>query len=321
MSVKSLKKKAQEIPQSIEKYCTALGWDTKVLKSGLYSVGLSDENLYLEDPNNSVLSVIAEFLTFSGSSIFVVYAENGMGKTALKEFTMRTFADDGRFSSFSIDHPGPLTEFALSALILHNLTDTKKHPTSTALVLEAIESHLITAREAGVTTLLWVDEGQKLKPGQLEILRSLADIKTPEGDLTCKILIAGTLDLKERVDAWVRGPAIDDTKADEARAFDDRCGFTTMHLKRWSKEHILAWWQLLADGANIKKEPATNPFDASTASTILDASEGKPRSIVQLTQMAIATRAKICFDDPRASWKITPDDVESAIDARLDGAI
>lgn len=321
MAQTRLQKTSVEIPAAIERYCANLKWDAKKLRTALYSVGLSNENIYLENPNDSIISVMAEFLTFSGNSIFVVYAENGMGKTALKEFTMRTFSNDNRFSSFSIDHPGPLTEFTLAAFILHNITNTKKHPNSTALTLEKIEEHLIATRRAGVITLIWIDEGQKLKPGQIEILRSISDIKTPEGDLTCKILIAGTLDLKEKVEEWIKSASISDVKSDEAKAFDDRCGFSTMHLKRWSEEHIFEWWQLLSEVTNKGNGNVKNPFTHQTAKTVLTASEGKPRSIVQLTQMAINTRAKICFDDPTAPLTVVPSDVEAAIDKRMDGAL
>jgi type II secretory pathway predicted ATPase ExeA len=206
MSEFSLTRMARGDPNAVKKYCTALGWDYDRLMSALSTIGLSHKNTSLERPNEVLISILAEFLTVAGSSIFVVTGANGEGKSGLKEFCMRVFTEDGSFLSFSIDNPGPFTPLQLMKTIAMNLSE-KPVPRTKERLMAEIEHELIEYRQSGKTVLIWVDEGQKLDIHRIALLRALADIKTPEGLLACKVLIVGTPDLSTHIDRWLEsGP-------------------------------------------------------------------------------------------------------------------
>jgi type II secretory pathway predicted ATPase ExeA len=308
-----LGRKAQLNPDAVQSYCTALKWDCGRLTTALYAMGLSHKETYLEIPNENLIELLAEFLTITGSSLFVIYGENGLGKSALKEFALRVFADDGRFTSFSIDNPGPFTNLQILRTIYTNLTDAKA-PNRGDLLMAALEAELITIRRKGVTTLIWIDEGQKLNIEKIGLLRTLGDMKTPEGDLVCKVLIVGTMSLKEHLQTWIT------EFPEEAGAFDDRSGFYTMQLKHWTSEHIMAWWRLLFNYVAYD-HTSTFPFTDELAELIFKISDGKPRSIVQLTQMAINHKAEESRSGrDRHQLMLSKEDVTDGIRVRIEGS-
>lgn len=284
MSKFRLKQQADDDPAAIIKYCTALRWDPDRLMSSLSSIGLSHKETYLERPNEVLISVLAEFLTVTGSSIFVATGANGEGKSGLKEFCMRVFIDDYRFLSFSIDNPGPYTAIQLLKTIAMNLSDAPV-PRSKEKLMAEIERELIEYRKRGKTILIWIDEGQKLDIHKIALLRALADIKTPDGLLTCKVMILGTPDLNKHIENWLA------SEPEEAGAFDDRTACYKVSLRPWTKEDVVLWWGLLTQFIGTGKRPIC-PFTHGLADLIATMSEGKPRSIVQLTQIALNYQAR-----------------------------
>jgi len=280
-----------EIPLALSGYCRSLNWDPKKLQTALYEIGVSDAHMYIEHPNTILLRRLSEYLTVSGSAFFIVYGENGMGKSAIKEFALRVFVGDSRFSHFSIDNPGPLTTFQIVTTILRGVSpDPDALPPHTmGAVLTNIERDLISTRESGVLTVLWIDEAQKLSLEKLAIIRSIADIKTQEGDLVCKVILVGTLHLIDRIESWMT------THPEEAGAFDDRSGFNSFSLSPWSPQHISDWWARLAEFVSIDPTQVTSPFTIEDAELVHRVSKGRPRSLVQLTQRIIATKATKIF--------------------------
>jgi type II secretory pathway predicted ATPase ExeA len=287
------KKRLKADPEAISLYCSKLGWDTERLAKALYATGLSDKATYLETPNGTMIEILAEFLTVTGSNLFLVIADNGMGKSALKEFGLRTLADDSRFVSFSIDNPGPFSVFQIMKLIYTGVTDTKA-PGTKELVMAALENALIELRRKGITTLIWVDEGQKLNIDKIALLRSIADIKSPEGLLVCKIMVVGTPDMKDHIETWLK------SHPEEAGAFDDRVGLFTLKLNPWKSEHVTEWLNLIHEYVQ-NNGSSINPFTQDLALTVAEMSEGKPRNVVQLTQMAINLKARDVAKYPQSA--------------------
>lgn len=167
---------------------------------------------------------------------------------------------------------------------IYRLLLEKKAPGTKDRVFEGLETALIELRSRGFVTHIWVDEGQKLSLEQLEYLRSISDLKTPDGHMVCKVLILGTSNLKNHIETWLQ------TNPEEAGAIDDRVGLFTVDLKPWSVQTVQAWLNQLH--TVVRTTPsAKNPFTTDLAEVITSISEGKPRNVVQLTDVAITAAA------------------------------
>lgn len=292
MSELKFPKRLRSNTQALNKYCTALGWDRERIDLALYPTGLSAKETYLEAPNERVVEGLAEFLTVSGSALFLISAENGMGKSAIKEFCLRVMGEDEKEQMvFSIDSPRHYSDLQLMKQIYTQLTETKA-PGAKERVSAGIESALIALRQVGVTTQIWVDEGQTLTLSQLALLRTISDIKTPEGYGACKVLILGTPTLKNKIEVWL-------TKCpEEAGAFDDRVALYSLDLKPWTPNHIAAWLECICEFVSTRQGTPCNPFTNDFAQTLHSISEGKPRNIVQLTHLAILHAARTYATSP-----------------------
>jgi type II secretory pathway predicted ATPase ExeA len=286
---------------------------------GLYEIGLSNETMYIEDPNVEVVQRLAEFLSVDGSGVFLVYGEPGMGKSALKEFALRMFASDPRFAQFSVDNVGPLTPYQVAQAIYrgvrsdsHAETDV---PRTMGEVLERIERRLMETRALGVMTVIWVDEAQKVSVEKIELIRSIADLKTPEGDLVCKVVFVGTTLLRDKLAVWIT------THPEEARAFDDRSAFYSVQLHPWSETDIQAWWRRLAQYTTGGDMAApTHPFSAEVARVVFEIAEGKPRSIVQLTRSLLTEKAVHWVAHPTTPIELSREDAITILAARVASA-
>ena len=143
------------------------------------------------------------------------------------------------------------------------------------------------------------------------MLRSLADLKTFDGLKVCKIILSGTPVLQKKVDQFL------ENNPEDAQAYDDRSALFTFELSKWNARHIAEWWDLLAEFC-AKSDGGTNPFAAGAAEEVLSFSEGKPRSITQLTQMLLTDKAsRIHNGNNENSLEITQQDVLAALNTQL----
>jgi len=170
---------------------------------------------------------------------------------------------------------------------------------------------LVELREGGITTIVWIDEAEKLNSEKLSLLRAMADIKTFDGLKVCKIILTGTPILQKKVDQFL------ETNPEDAQAYDDRSAFFTFELSKWTKIHIFEWWDLLADFSS-SGEGGINPFTKDAADEVLNFSEGKPRSITQLTQMILIDKAsRVSKNNKETDITITKSDVLLALETQL----
>lgn len=307
-----IKKQVKADPIALDRWCKANGWVTERLTSTLFSVGLSNDEVYLETPNLKLLDNIAEFMTITGSALFVIYGPNGMGKSALKEFFLRVFGNEPQFNMSSIDNPGPLQKVQFLRSIYQNLvSDDTKIPRNTDQVLKALETRLLEIKQEGKTTIIWIDEGQKLDIQKLGLLQLLADLKNPAGDLICKIIVVGTPDLKNKLIEWT------EEHPEITKAFDNRSELYAWELEKWNTQHIYNWWTLLSEYCAKDDQNIVNPFDKVGTKIIETISEGKPRAIVQLTQIVINAKARACYKDKKESILISEYDIAKELKERF----
>jgi type II secretory pathway predicted ATPase ExeA len=174
----------------------------------------------------------------------------------------------------------------------------------------------MATRARGVMTVIWIDEAQKVSVEKIELIRSIADLKTSEGELVCKVVFVGTTQLLSKLAAWIT------THPEEARAFDDRSAFYSVQLHPWSETDIQAWWRRLAQYASgdNRGAPPTQPFSAEVARVVFDIAEGKPRSVVQLTRSLLTEMAVHWVANPTTPVALTRKDAITILAARMASA-
>jgi general secretion pathway protein A len=120
----------------------------------------------------------------------VILGDVGTGKTTLSRTLLQAFQDEDNFIFHMILDPNYKSEFQfLSALIkMFRLNPTFK---STLDYKDAIEKYLFTKGvDENKTIVLLIDEGQKLTPDHLEILRILLNYETNEYKLLQLVIMA-----------------------------------------------------------------------------------------------------------------------------------
>lgn len=124
----------------------------------------------------------------------VVTGPVGTGKTTLCRDLIRRMADDDAMDAFLLLDPGASSESAFLATVLTLLTGTPPPGAWTEeRRKEAIKHFLFTkAVEDRRTITLIVDEGQKLSPSCLEVLRELLNYETNDHKLLQMVIFAQT---------------------------------------------------------------------------------------------------------------------------------
>lgn len=297
-------------PEALKSYCKTLNWDPDKLRIALTDEGIADERLYLDTPNIKVIDLMTRFLSLSESSLFIIHAPVGMGKSSTKDFTIRTLNSEADYYVVAVNNPR-MTGLQILKQVLRDITDSDSVPHTMDLVWNQLESGLVELRESGITTIVWVDEAEKLNSEKLSLLRSLADLKTFDGLKVCKIILSGTPVLQKKVDRFL------ESNPEDAQAYDDRSALFTFELSKWNAQHIVEWWDLLAEFSSMG-DGGINPFTIGAAEEVLSFSEGKPRSITQLTQMLLTDKAsRIHNDNNENGLEITQHDVLAALNTQL----
>lgn len=129
----------------------------------------------------------------------IILGEVGTGKTTLSRVLYRMFQRESRdFIFHFILDPSFPTEFQFFSNLI-TLFDTTPSGRSTFEYKEAIQNYLFQKGvEEGKTTVLLIDEGQKLSIPHLEILRNLLNYETNEFKLL-QLLIFAQMEFSNRV--------------------------------------------------------------------------------------------------------------------------
>ncbi|WP_440955490.1 AAA family ATPase [Methanosarcina sp. Mfa9] len=296
-------KKGKE-SRKLNEYCKALGWDCKKLQLSLVCEGIKDETLYLDEPNGKFIDTLARFLLLSEPSILVIYSSAGLGKTSAKDFVTRTLNSSDDFYISAVNGSGK-TFLQLLKGVLRDLSSANKTPRNLDFVWKKLMMAILELKEAGITTVIWVDDAEKLESGDLLILRSLAEARTFSGEKACKIVLAGTPSLKKKTDNLLEWNPFDKEEMEANRAF------FCLELKKWNADHIFRWWELLSKFCSTTGK-ASNPFSGKAAERVLEFSEGIPWDIMRLTRHVLFEKASK-YRGNESDARITEDDVLNSV--------
>lgn len=138
---------------------------------------------------------------------------------------------------------------------------------SQTLQMDAIEEFLGSNHEAGKTTLIFIDEAQRLNMNSLELMRALLNYETNTEKLV-QIIVSGQLELRDRL------------LERRYKAFRSRI-VAPLLMQPMTAEYTAAMIDFRLDGWGVE-----NPFTAEAMSRIHELSGGVPRDILSLCQQA-----------------------------------
>lgn len=294
----------EQYPNAIRHYCSALEWDYDKFRTSISDEGISHTELYLENPNEGIIDKLSQFLEPTNqSSVFIIWDEVGMGKSSIRDFVSKSLEGVERYHTILITDPR-LTSLQILRLIAHQV-GLEITARDRGRVKEALRKKLIEIADKGVSLVVWVDEAEKINKYIISELRALSDLKTEKGAKACKLILSGTPALMQKIESYI------ETDPEDAAAFDDRASIYTFKLNRWKTRDIFNYWRLLSEYCG-----KTNPFTLDAAETVYKISEGKPRTIAQLTRLVINLKAMQYFTQS-GSLEITSEDILSALKGHL----
>ncbi len=152
--------------------------------------------LVMTDVHREALSNL-EYGIVSRKGITLLIGDAGSGKTTLLRAAIEKQA--ARVHCISLNNPA-LTRGEFVEMLAKRFALSTAARTSKTTLLTELEAVLLARRDAGETTVLFVDEAQSLPLDLLEEIRLLANIETNEEKLLL-VILAGQPELSERLNA------------------------------------------------------------------------------------------------------------------------
>lgn len=216
-----------------------------------------------------------------------ILGDNGMGKSSLLRFLATGYESDEACNvSYFSDTRRFKTTFEFLKLISADFGIGPKR--SQTAQMDAIEEFLGSSHEAGKTTLIFIDEGQRLNLDSLELVRALLNYETNTEKLV-QVVISGQLELRDRL------------LERRYKAFKSRI-VAPLLMERMTPADTQAMIAFRLDSWGIDKDL----FLPEAITKIHDLSKGVPRDILYLCQHSYDAAS----DDGRQ--RVEPHDVELA---------
>lgn len=214
-----------------------------------------------------------------------------MRKSSLRDYVMDSLRTTPQYIPVMISNPGLFTPLQFLREILRVLDGTalERHHRDLGQVQHQVQECMVTAYATrGARTVLWIDEADKLDISRLGLVRALADLRTPSGDKVCKLILKSTPRFTKKFEAMIETPTSTGAEAD---AFADRVGIQSFDMQPWSATDIRDWWAQIAAWVSISPTSYC-PFDANVADRVHTLSSGKPRTVAQLSSLALRFAAR-----------------------------
>jgi type II secretory pathway predicted ATPase ExeA len=290
-------------PSAIQEYCSALGWDYNKYKTSISDEGISHPDLYLEDPNDGIIRRFTQFLDPGNhGSVFIIWDDVGMGKSSIRDFVSKSLDGLKNFHVVVITDPR-MSSLQILRLIARQIGCDMTMWDDRETLRGALKERLIEIGNEGLNLVLWIDEAEKIENETISELVALSKVKTDSEANAFKIILSGTPGINKKIEKFIeKNPAA-------APAFNDHATMNASRLARWDSKDIFNFWKLLSDYCGRE-----NPFTPEAADSVHKVSEGKPRTIAQITKMSINTKAM----QKDSGLEITSEDVFIALRGQLE---
>lgn len=228
---------------------------------------------------------------------------NGMGKSSLLRYLSSGYESEDTCSvSYITDSRKFKTSFDFLKLVSADYGIPPKR--SQTAQMDAIEEFLGVNRENGRTTLIFIDEAQRLNMESLELVRALLNYETNTEKLI-QIVVSGQLELRDRL------------LERRYKAFRSRI-VAPLVMQPMTSEETAAMIEFRLDGWGLE-----NPFSPEVMARIHTLSGGVPRDTLSLCQQAYdladdACRQLVLTDDVEQAFRLLQIvDPEPAIEATV----
>jgi general secretion pathway protein A len=191
---------------------------------------------------------------------------NGMGKSSLLRYLSSGYESEEHCNvSYFADTRKFKTPFDFLKMISADFGLPPKR--SQTAQMDAIEEFLGSNHEAGKTTIIFIDEAQRLSLETLELVRALLNYETNTEKLV-QVIVSGQLELRDRL------------LERRYKAFRSRI-VAPLVMQPMTVEETAAMIEFRLDGWGLE-----NPFGAQTMVRIHSLAQGVPRDILSLCQQA-----------------------------------
>jgi len=263
------------------------------LKEPPYSTKPNERYLYFTPPHQEALAMVGKALREKEGGV-LVYGNFGTGKTTLMRRIFAELRDhDSEIRVAVIENGGHCpTEFQLAGEVIESFGQ-KTQSSSRKGRYDQVKQLLFDNHQAGLTSVLLIDEAQELPAKVLESLRGYLNYETNEEKILQIILFAL--------------PSIT-RKLAYAKTLRDRLWRSELRgLSRAELAEMLRWRYRQAGGTVF-------PFEETTLDRLHILTAGLPRAACGLAQLALEVAAL-------GNGHVTSDIVESVKDKRfLEGA-
>ncbi len=205
----------------------------------------------------------------------------GLGKSTLVRFLMDEFTERDDLVVAGILSPTYPTDFAFLKAICGEFGLAPKR--SLLKQEQELREFLVNLDGEDKTAVLFIDEAQRLKGVQLELIRTLLNFETEENKLI-QIILCGQLELRTKL--------MDATK----KALRSRILLPSL-LAPLSPEETAAMVLFRCEKAGIKC-----PFDDEVLREIYDKSGGVPREVLKICQVMFSESIKMDVSEIPADW-------------------
>ena len=250
------------------------------MKTTPFSLSPSPNLLYVTPAIESTLNKIRHLVDYR-QGLSAIMGDVGLGKSTIlrylwQEMEMR---DDTRIAA--ILSPNFPTDFAFLKSICGEFGIPPKR--SMVAQEQALREFLVTLAAEDRTAVVLVDEAQRLKGPQLEMVRTLLNFETSDYKMI-QIVLIGQLELRTKL--------TDESK----RALRSRI-FAPSILSALSPDETRDMVQFRCDKAKIE-----NPFPPATIEKIYNFTGGVPREVLKVCQIMFAMGERIELPEIPPDW-------------------
>ena len=229
-----------------------------------FFISPSPTSLYLTPSLQATLAK-ARFTINKRQGLTTVLGDIGLGKSSVMRFLHSEYASKDNVVTTFVTQPAFSSDFAMLKSISLDFGLPPRR--SLTAQLEELQAFLLDQYTAGKNTILFIDEAQRLKFKELELIRAFLNFETHRHKLL-QIVLAGQLELRERL------------KNDHHKALFSRI-FTSSLL---SPLTVAETAEMI--GYRCKYSAIENPFPVPVVERIYELTGGVPRAVLTLCALA-----------------------------------
>lgn len=226
----------------------------------VFSLVSDPRTLYLTEALNNAIKRV-DYVITKRQGFTVIVGDNGLGKTSVLRMIHWKYVDDPDYIVGMIPTPNFSSDFAM----LKQLCNEFGVPAKRSLHEQqnAFTDWLVERYKDGKNVVVFIDEAQKLKNKELELIRVFLNSETYDDKLV-QVVLVGQLELRDKL------------LRKENKALFSRMFYQSM-LSPLTLDETVA---MIEHRCTIEKIP--NPFSEAQIEEIYQESKGVPRDIIKL---------------------------------------